>query len=964
MKKPGIDGIPWPQACQSLAPRAGQGRTQVLSLLWPPWDHAAHSFFGHCHREVVASMTFLALFLSLAPRAPADDTLFEREIRPVLVDRCVKCHGPTKASGGLRLDSREAVLKGGDSGPAIMVGKPGESRLIQAVRRAKGVEAMPPDKALGAGAVAAFEKWVTDGASWPARAAPVWAASHWAFVPVRARTPPPGTHPIDGFLGAKPQAALDRRTLIRRVTYDLIGLPPTPEEIDAFLADTSPLAYEKLIDRLLASPQYGEKWGRYWLDVVRYADTAGETADFPVPDAWRYRNYVIAAFNRDLPYDQFIREQIAGDILAAKDPDDRYAERIVATGYLALARRFGYDVRKDHFLTLEDTIDTVGKSVLGLTLGCARCHDHKYDPISNRDYYALYGIFESTQYAMPGCEKAKAQEGLVPLRSPADRDRILAPIRGRLERAERELAAIVARRKGAPTPVELAHGGFANGGRQAFPADPLKAVTVKKGETVWLTVLPKQNHGADSTRVELEIRSKDRVWNLARDLVADPGRVQAPWVLLDAVGPRLFTEYVRNAESTPGLFAWRGAEPWPAVFVNTNDREVSWQTVKQPARSVNLHPGPKGGVAVLWVSPIDGTIAVTGRVEDLDASAGDGIDWVIARGPALDPDLETDRDARRTIVSVRREIAEYERALPTAYSVVEGQAHDAQIQKRGDPETRGDVVPRHFLTVLGGESLPPHAGSGRLALANWLTDARNPLTARVMVNRIWQGHFGTGIVATPNDFGTRGAPPTHPECLDWLAAEFVRSGWSVKHMHRLILSSNAYRTGVHRHRLTAEEIRDSLLAVSGELDPSPGGPHPFPDPATWGFTQHAPFKAVYETNRRSVYLMTQRIQRHPFLALFDGPDPNASTAIRQTTTVPTQALFFLNDPFVHRCADRLARRLTGLDLSEKLDRVCQLLYGRPADEADRRTAERFLSNGDWPAWLRVMLASNEFIYLD
>jgi hypothetical protein len=691
------------------------------------------------------------LLLALSPAAPADDTFFEKEVRSVLVERCVKCHGPVKASGGLRLDSREALLKGGESGPAVIPGKPADSRLVKALRREKGVEPMPPDKALDPAVTTALEKWVRDGAAWPATAAPVRVASHWAFEPVRPQSPPAGAaHPIDAFLRAKPAEPANRRALIRRVTFDLIGLPPTPEEIDHFLADTSPDAYERLIDRLLASPHYGEKWGRHWLDVVRYADTAGETADFPVPDAWRYRNYVIAAFNRDLPYDQFLREQLAGDILAARDPTERYAERVAATGYLALARRFGYDVRKDHFLTLEDTIDTVGKSVLGLTLGCARCHDHKYDPVTARDYYALYGIFESTRYAMSGCEKVKTQEHLVPLVPPAESvPRFLAPL------------------------------------------------------------------------------SATRSW-----------------------------------------------------------AEVSL------------------------------------RVADADPPA------------------------------------------PTAYAVWEGSPHDAQLHKRGDPETRGDAVPRRFLTVLGGQPLPSNAGSGRLALADWLTDPKNPLTARVMVNRVWQGHLGTGIVATPNDFGTRGAPPTHPELLDWLAAEFVRSGWSVKHLHRLFLTSEAYRAGAHRRRLTAEEIRDSLLAVSGDLDPSPGGPHPFPDPKTWNFTQHGPFKAVYETDRRSVYLMTQRIQRHPFLALFDGPDPNASTATRQTTTVPTQALFFLNDPFVHKCADHLAGRLDGLSTEARLDRSCWLLYGRPAGEADRRAAERFLAGGDWPAWLRVMLASNEFVYID
>jgi hypothetical protein len=822
---------------------------------------------------------------------------------------------------------------------------------------------MPPDKALSPPVMAAFDRWVRDGAAWPATAAPVRVKTHWAFEPVRPRTPPAGAHPVDAFLGATPPAA-DRRTLIRRVTFGLIGLPPTPEEIDAYLADTSANAYQKLVDRLLGSPRYGEKWGRHWLDVVRYADTAGETADFPVPDAWRYRNYVIAAFNRDLPYDQFLREQLAGDILAAQKPAERYAERVAATGYLALARRFGYDVRHDHFLTLEDTIDTVGKSVLGLTLGCARCHDHKYDPVTAKDYYALYGIFESTRYAMSGCEKVKSQEGLIPLLSSADRERTLGPLRERLARAERELAAVAARRKAPPALTELVSGGYANGGSQSFPADPLKAVPVKKGETIWLTVLPKKDHGADSTHVELTVRAADRTWDLGRDLRADPPATGA-WHLLDVAGPpRSLADFQKVAERTPGLVAWRGAEPWPAVLVNTTDRPLAWQTVQQPARSANLHPGPKGGVAVAWVSPVDGTVKITGRVADIDSSAGDGIGWAIARGPALDPDLAAERDARRQAAATRREIEAFERAVPTAYAVCEGQPHDAQLHRRGDPETRGDTVPRRFLTVLGGQPLPSNAGSGRLALADWLTDSKNPLTARVMVNRIWQGHLGTGIVATPNDFGTRGAPPTDPELLDWLAAEFVRSGWSVKHMHRLILTSAAYRGGVHRRRLTAEEIRDSLLAVSGELDPSPGGPHPFPDPATWAFTQHAPFKAVYETNRRSVYLMTQRIQRHPFLALFDGPDPNASTPARQTTTVPTQALFFLNDPFVHRCADALSRRLNGLDTRAKLDRVCQLLYGRPATDADRRAADRFLAGGDWPAWLRVMLASNEFVYIE
>ncbi len=712
---------------------------------------------------------------------------FESRVRPALIESCVRCHGPEKASGGLRLDSREAILRGGESGPAIVVGKPSESLLLKAIRREKDLAAMPPKEPLKADAVVAFERWVREGAVWPASAAPIRSARHWAFEPVRAVSPPDGiaATPIDAFILAKlrekgltPVGPADKLTLIRRATFDLTGLPPTPAEIDAFLADSSPDAFAKIVDRLLSSPRYGEKWGRQWLDVVRYADTAGETADFPVPDAWRYRNYVIAALNADTPYDQFIREQLAGDILAARlpanAPPDRYAELITATGYLAVARRFGFDVQKDHFLTIEDTIDTVGKSLLGLTIGCARCHDHKYDPVSAADYYALYGIFESTRYPHPGCEKDKSPHDSIPLVPPA-------------ELAEK---------------------------REAF-----------------------------------------------RMLVG--------------------------------------------------------------------------------------------------AAAGTRVDAMLAR------------------------------SVPHAYAVAEGSPHDAQLQKRGDPDSRGDAIPRRFLTVLGGQKLPPSSGSGRLALAGWLTDPKNPLTARVMVNRIWQGHFGTGLVATPNDFGTRGSPPTHPELLDWLSARFVASGWSVKTLHRQIMLSDAYQRSAAmnpvnlkadpgnadlwrfpRRRLTAEEIRDAMLAVSGDLDPTPGGPHPFPDPKGWGFTQHNPFAAVYDTNRRSVYLMTQRIKRHPFLALFDGPDTNASTAARQTTTVPTQALYFLNDPFVHARAESLAGRLLKLpDEAARVDFACRVLYGRPADDRDRAIARRFVADSPdskpaWATWVRVLFAGNEFVYID
>jgi hypothetical protein len=731
----------------------------------------------------------LALIPGLVHAAPPEAAEhFEKKIRPVLIEHCYKCHADQgKVRGGLRLDSREALRKGGDTGPALVPGKPEQSLLLKALRYGDDAPHMPPKSKLPDAVIADFELWIKQGAFDPRETKPAVAAptptvarDHWAFQPVKRNLAPPAVkntawpnNAVDRFIlteiekhNLTPTAAADRRTLLRRITFDLTGLPPTPEEMDAFLADRAADAFEKVVDRLLASPHYGERWGRHWLDVVRYADTAGETADFPAPHAWRYRNYVIDAFNRDKPFDQFIREQIAGDILARKAPPEQYAELVTATGYLAVARRFGFKASADHYLTIEDTIDTLGKSILGLTLGCARCHDHKYDPVSSVDYYGLYGIFDSTRYAFPGSEHEPRPRHMVPLQ-PA-------------------MAAMI--------------------------------------------------------------------------------------------------------------------EDWPGFL---------------------------------------------------------GMDKPFL--PSLD----------------------------VAYAVVEGKPHNARVHKRGEPTMLGDEVPRRFLQCLGGQMVPPDGGSGRRALADWLADPANPLTARVMVNRVWQYHLGTGLVATPNDFGSRGSRPSHPELLDYLTARFIAEGWSIKKLHRRIVLSATYRQSAEgsadslrldannvwlsrfpRRRLSAEEIRDSILAVSGDLDRAPGGPHPFPPEKGWTFSQHNPFAAVYDHNRRSVYLMTPRLKRHPFLGLFDGADPNATTGRRDETTVPTQALFFMNDPFIHAKSTKLAERLLALpDETARLDRAYRLCFGRPPTDGERTVAQRFLSASKdpkqaWASWARVMLASNEFLYVD
>ncbi len=905
-------------------------------------------------------------------------------------------------------------------------------------------------------------------------------SAHWSFQPVRRPEVPlvesagsTSAHPIDAFLltgrdeeGGTLAPPADRRTLLRRVNYDLLGLPPTPAEVDAFVADPAPDAFDRVVERLLASRHYGERWGRHWLDVVRYADTAGENTDHPLPHAWRYRNWVIQAFNRDQPYDEFIRDQIAGDLLAAAGPSDQYAERVVATGYLAIARRFGHDIDKDMHLTLEDTIDTLGKSVLGLTLGCARCHDHKNDPVSARDYYGLYGIFESTRFAFPGCEPKQQPRDLVPLwsademssrRKPFEEQ--MAALDARLKKMTDAQAGVVRalRNKATNAANLLARGEFKDGGEQKLStnAEPI-TVNVKTGEMIQLTVLPRANYGADTTVLEFTVDevaengAAGRRWNLASDVAgdflsgnphADRQGHPAVWCFLDPrKGLQLLAEKVRDLDGRKGLHVWRNGDN-PSAFVNSTDEPIkAWTTL--PPKTFFVHPAADGPVAVAWLSPLTGSVRITGRVADGHAGGGDGVAWALEHVAA---DLGSDMTRLASLAAemreplrLRTELKAREPRVPVAYAVAEGAVKNTRLQKRGDPEQPGVEVPRKFLDLLGGQIVAGTNQSGRLELAQWLTSPTNPLTARVMVNRIWQGHFGKGLVTTPNDFGRQGRPPTHPALLDWLASEFVRSGWSVKAMHRLILSSHVYQqsSGVAgpggppvisgqysvdrsavaqssvdrqsrgsadgkaqlpstgslktdllntdfspfpRRRLSAEELRDTLLAVTGELDRTPGEAHPFPSEDKWSFTQHGPFAAEYDSMKRSVYLMQKRNRRIPFFALFDGADPNASTAKRDLTTVPTQALYFMNDPFVHARAEKFAGQVLAAGHTDAVRVVyaCRQLFGRSPTDAEQADAVQFLSDyaggggaGDdvrrsaWSALVRVMLASNELLYVD
>ena len=839
---------------------------------------------------------------------------FEKKIRPVLEANCYLCHSALskKLQGGLLLDSREGMLKGGNSGrPGIRPGDPDASLLISAIRYNDPKLQMPPKGQLPAEQVKDFEEWVRRGA--PDPRAPTAAASSqpynfdearefWSFKPI-ANPPLPevnnkawGRSPIDRFIlarleskGVKPVADADKRTLIRRATFDLTGLPPTAEEIDSFLNDTSARAFEKVIDRLLASRHYGERWGRHWLDIVRYADTAGCNSDFPVPAVYKYRNYVIKSFNEDKPYDQFIREQIAGDLLPSKNEAQKY-ENIIATGYLAISRRFGSRT-KEFNLTIDDTIDNVSKTFLGLSVSCARCHNHKFDPIPTKDYYALYGFFNSSRYAFPGAEIYPHPADMVALASGEAAEKFY--------NWQKELAALDDRKE-------------------------------------YLTV---ENGPAARNKAAKEKKLKEAAQQ-------DPASQAKP----------------------------------PDKQANNQSGSGEQKAAPKSEQQRELHP--------------PGEL----RPADYDRDAVNSA--TASKSSRMPEEVQAETIAVRARVA---ELGEHVPKIEKAYAVVEGLPANARIHRKGDPKDLGEEVPRGFLTILGGQQLPAdHKGSGRDHLANWIADRNNPLTARVMVNRIWQYHFGKGIVPTPNDLGSRGEAPTNPELLDYLATQFINSGWSLKTMHRMIMLSRAYRLKAvadarnaqidanndllwrfNRRRLSAEEIRDSMLAVSGALDRTMGEAHPFQPESEWRYTQHNQFFAVYETNRRSIYLMQQRQKKHPLMEVFDGADTNAISSPRQLSTTPLQALFLMNNPFVHQQADIFAVRI-GMaydTLPQRINYAFLLAYGRPAKQTEIREGIAYIQNVrkelqavNTPAdqlvrsalasYLRVLLGSDEFLYVD
>jgi len=905
-----------------------------------------------------------------APSPQAD--FFERRVRPMLSEHCFSCHGPKRQKSGLRVDSRQALLTGGDLGPAIVPGDPESSRLLQAVRHQGDIKMPAKGNKLPPEVIADLAAWIKIGAPWPeektaagppAGTAQAW-KRHWAFQPLHKPALPAikdASWPlgaVDRFIlarlerkGLKPSPPADRRTLLRRASFDLVGLPPTPEEVAAFEADPSTNAFAKVVDRLLASPQYGERWGRHWLDVARYADTKGyvffEGPDFPW--AWTYRDYVIRAFNEDLPYNQFILEQLAADRL----PLGQDHRPLAALGFVSLGGRF---MNNRHDI-LDDRIDVVCRGLLGLTVTCARCHDHKFDPIPSTDYYSLYGVFASS-----------VEPPVPPLFEPPPSTAEYVTFDKELKAREQKLSDFVRQK----------HAQLVSTARSRV-ADYMLAAHALRGA-------PSTNEFmliADGNDLNPKMIVR---WKAYLDRSAKKHHpVFAPWNALAAVPS---AEFSRRAAA---LSAELPSKANPAGHVNPL---VSKMLAGKPPTDIADLARRYGELLNLvdkaWqqVQTAKGHGAVT-RLPDPAQEELRQVFYAADAAPNVplpplgDLALLPDRPSQAKLPELLKALENWRATGPGApprAMVLEDAAvpYQPRVFVRGNPHNLGDAVPRQFLAVLSGpERRPFHDGSGRLELANAIADPRNPLTARVLVNRVWLGHFGKGLVGTPSDFGLRSDPPTHPELLDWLAATFIEDGWSIKKLHRRILLSRVYQQQsndrpeckvvdpenallwrMNRQRLDFEALRDALLAVAGRLERKLGGPS-------------MRDIAAPASRRRTLYGFLDRLNLPSLYRTFDFPSPDSTSPQRDVTTVPTQALFLMNNPFVIQCARHLIRRIEAVAekaTPARVERLYHMLYGRRPSSDEMGAALEYLggspNEGAWDRFAQALLLANEFAFAD
>jgi mono/diheme cytochrome c family protein len=922
--------------------------------------------------------TALLSQLTAAGAATSDQLeFFETRIRPVLAEHCYSCHSAKaeKLKGGLRLDTPQDISKGGDSGPAIVAGNPETSLLVKAVRYTDPDLRMPPkDKKLAPEQIADIEAWVKMGAPLPDNSKPSHTLSrleearekHWAFHPLSKPSIPAVRlsrwvqSPIDNFIlakleqrGLKPSAAADRRTLIRRLNYDLIGLPPSYGEVEQFAQDLRPDAYARLVERLLTSPHYGERWARYWLDVARYADTKGYLAggeERRYAFSHTYRDYLVRAFNEDKPFDTFIIEQIAGDC-SNGGGDSCSAENkqnLAALGFLTLGRRF-LNNQND---IIDDRIDVVTRGFLGLTVTCARCHDHKFDPISTKDYYALHGVFasseEPSELPLLGVEvkpsdhedylKAKAK---IEVEISQFKDREVASFMDELRGAVGEYLLGAHEAAGIKDTAQL----------ELFASEHKLNLNVLKR---WVADLAKRD-------------KKDPVFGAWLQLAASAGTNSTSAFALSSIAVADANPAIRKAfTASNSVSLTNAAALYASIF---KDVDAQWKTAIQIA-STNSKPAPTSLADA-------GTEALRQGLYGKDAAVN---------LPRAEAEEILSRKLREGAAPMRNRIEAlnwtHAGAPPRAMALQDRAAPaNSHVLLRGNPSTPGDEVPRRFLEVLSsGAPARFTNGSGRLELARAIASPNNPVTARVFVNRVWLHHFGEGLVRTAGDFGVRTEEPLHRDLLDYLASSFMENSWSIKALHRAIVMSAAYQQSsdaaptllsadadnrllgrVNRRRLDFEAMRDTLLAVSGKLDLSLGG---------------LPVDILAEpfSTRRTLYAYIERQNLPGLFRTFDFANPDTSNQGRFETTVPPQALFLMNSPFVQQQAKELSSRgevRSAGTRGAEIDALYRVVLQRTPTRFELAMAERYLASqprssamSPLAKFAQILLLSNEVMFID
>jgi len=894
----------------------------------------------------------------MAKATPDQVSFFESKVRPLLADNCFRCHGGDsnkKPKAGLDLTSLEGLLRGGESGSALVPNELEKSRIIEAVRYRNENMSMPPKKPLDPAGVKVLEDWVEMGAPWPGFEGEILITSpdleepydwekfrkeHWSFRPILKPSAPTVKQQgwlrgdLDRFVLARmeegnlsPNPQASKRVLIRRAFLDLVGLPPTPNEVKMFLDDSSHGAFAKVVDRLLDSERYGERWGRHWLDVARYSDGLGGFGDGQdLPNAWRYRDWVVKALNDDMPYDEFVRRQIAGDALAeSKDA--------LATGFFAVGPTYkgdGGDAEATNAAkaeTLSDRVDTFSRAFLGLTAACARCHDHKFDPISIKDYYALAGIFNNSRISTANVgtpEQFKAYtEAQASIKAKEAEMRFWSD-------DVRETAMRVLMRDSERYLVGLYN---------------------YHGQRTLLTGIPDRNkyateNGLNPKRMELWERTLKDIRNRAKFTSLDVWFAKLPMKESTEATEQEIVESAKHLTTQVDL-----------VLKGLEEKEIEWRA---KIASSDKKPGrPRGSREdETFLNHLRNGPCKIGNVNELGDSE-----------KAKQKEYQVQLDKLKTASPPKP---------PSAHVLAEGGSGNMNVALRGDLAKKGEVVPRRFLRILAGDEPALYSqGSGRLALADSVTSPTNPLTSRVMVNRIWQWHFGKALVLSPSNFGSLGEKPTHPKLLDWLAGQFMADGWSIKALHRRIMLSATWQMSsahdevkfaqdgdnrliwrMNPRKLDVENWRDSLLFASGELDETIGG---------------APTTNILNSPRRTIYSKISRsgdrFASDAFLRLFDFPAPQSTSAQRSESIVPQQYLFMMNSPFMVKRAEALAKELRKVvDHEDRIQAAYERLFNRPVEPPELKAGLAFLGSPEespakWSQYSQVLLSSHEFLQI-